>query len=258
MPELVTTSPFDRIAAVYDRLVDWPIRLAREGPFFRDLFERYRVRRVLDAACGTGRHAAMFHSWGMDVVGTDVSPVMLAECARLHGTDVRLNWRKCSFTEPVSSEQPFDAVVCLGNSLGLTGNAGGMETAVRLLTSSLRPGGVGVIQLLNLHAIPEGPTRWQKVQRYDENGHSTVLLKGVHRVADRGFVDLVELCLPDQGVEWQTQSASFWGVTAPELCRMIGTWGGEVDGVYGTHGRDSFDEARSSDLIVTWWRGRCG
>ena len=39
---------------LYDALVDWPKRLANEEPFYRQLFERYNVKSVLDVACGTG------------------------------------------------------------------------------------------------------------------------------------------------------------------------------------------------------------
>lgn len=249
---------FDEVATRYDCLVDWPKRLAREGPFFRELFQRHGVHRVLDVACGTGHHAAMFHSWGLDVVGTDISAAMLDECRRLHGTNDRLHWQQRSFTEPVVHDRPFDAVVCLGNSLALAGDALRMGTAVQQLVKSLRPGGAGVIQVLNLHAIPEGPTRWQKVQRIDDHDPPTVLLKGIHRAADRGFVELVELRLPEYGVEWQSQSASFWGVGSSGLCEMVRAWGGEVEGIYGSYNRDRFDETQSADLIAAWWRGRCG
>lgn len=249
---------FDEVATRYDRLVDWPKRLAREAPFFRDLFQRHDVHRVLDVACGTGHHAAMFHSWGLDVVGIDISAAMLDECHRLHGTNERLHWRQHSFMEALEHTRTFDAVVCLGNSLALVNDACSMGTAVRLLVKSLRPGGVGAIQVLNLQVIAEGPTQWQKVKRIDEDDRPRILLKGIHRNADRGFVELMELRLSDHGVAWHSQSASFLGIGDSELCEMIRTWGGEVDGVFGSYDRDPFVADQSSDLITTWWRGRCG
>ncbi len=42
-------------AELYDRTIHWEKRLAREAPFFRWLFDRFRIRRILDVACGTGR-----------------------------------------------------------------------------------------------------------------------------------------------------------------------------------------------------------
>jgi SAM-dependent methyltransferase len=55
-------SVFEDRPELYDALVDWSKRLAREEPFFRAVFEQVAARRVLDAACGTGRHAALFQS----------------------------------------------------------------------------------------------------------------------------------------------------------------------------------------------------
>jgi hypothetical protein len=58
---------FDELTRVLDELIDWPKRLASEAPFYRGLFDRVGVRRLVDVACGTRRHAALFHSWGLQV-----------------------------------------------------------------------------------------------------------------------------------------------------------------------------------------------
>ena len=68
---------FDDLAEVYEAMIHWPNRPANEEPFYDDLFDRAGVRSVLDTACGTGRHAAMFHCWGLRVEGTDISPKMI-------------------------------------------------------------------------------------------------------------------------------------------------------------------------------------
>lgn len=49
-------------------------------PLYYALFEQRGVRRALDAACGTGQHAAMFHSWGLHVEGADAGPTMIERC----------------------------------------------------------------------------------------------------------------------------------------------------------------------------------
>jgi SAM-dependent methyltransferase len=72
---------FSDLTDVYEAMIDWPNRLAHEERFYRRLFERVGVRSVVDVACGTGHHAAMFHSWGLRVEGADISPAMI-ECAR--------------------------------------------------------------------------------------------------------------------------------------------------------------------------------
>lgn len=68
---------FNDVADVYEAMIAWPKRLANEGRFFRRLFDNGGVSRVVDVACGTGRHGAMFHSWGMDVEGADIGTSMI-------------------------------------------------------------------------------------------------------------------------------------------------------------------------------------
>ena len=73
---------FSDVADIYEAMIDWQKRLASEGPFYRRLFDRVGVHSVLDVACGTGRHAAMFHSWGLRVEGADISANMIERARR--------------------------------------------------------------------------------------------------------------------------------------------------------------------------------
>ena len=77
LPSQVPMEVFDDLTDVYEAMIDWPKRLANEGPFYRRCFERVGVRCVADVACGTGHHAAMFHSWNLRVEGSDLSPRMI-------------------------------------------------------------------------------------------------------------------------------------------------------------------------------------
>ena len=51
--------------------------IAREEPFFHGLVERLPVGVALDAACGTGRHAAHLAAVGHEVIGVDGNVTML-------------------------------------------------------------------------------------------------------------------------------------------------------------------------------------
>ena len=84
----MTDASFE-LSDVFEDLVDWPKRLEGEGPFFRGLFARTGAQAVLDGACGTGHHGALFHSWGMSVEGADISPRMIERARALHGMRYR-------------------------------------------------------------------------------------------------------------------------------------------------------------------------
>lgn len=44
-----------------------------EAQFFRDLKDRFKLRTILDCACGTGRHLPLFVSLGLQVTASDYS-----------------------------------------------------------------------------------------------------------------------------------------------------------------------------------------
>ncbi|MGC8833622.1 MAG: class I SAM-dependent methyltransferase, partial [Armatimonadota bacterium] len=71
---------YDALGAQYDEMIDWESRYQREAPFFQSLFARNNVRRVIDAACGTGMHARWFAEWGLEVVAADPSSAMVSAC----------------------------------------------------------------------------------------------------------------------------------------------------------------------------------
>lgn len=96
---------------VYQRRIE---QLAAEGgdPHGEaDLVGRYRPRSVLDAGCGTGRVAIELARRGIEVVGVDVDPSMLATARRL-APDV-------TFVEhdlvDLELDRTFDVVLMAGN-----------------------------------------------------------------------------------------------------------------------------------------------
>lgn len=182
---------FDQWADVYEALVDWPRRLEREGPMFRRLFEQTGVQRVLDVACGPGYHAAIFHQWGLEVEGADLSEAMIQRAITLHGQAPGLRWVVRDFQTPTPEPGYFDAAVCIGNSLALAEDKQTAAETVQQMVRAVRPGGLIVIQVLNLAALPEGATCWQKCLAATIGGQPKLILKGVHRAGDRVFVDLL-------------------------------------------------------------------
>jgi len=139
---------------LYDRMIDWPKRLAAEGPLLTGQLNSADARRVLDVACGTGRHLAWLADAGFDVAGADVSAEMLQR-ARDHlgpSRDVPLfNWSMAdAVPDDLASAEPFDAILCLGNSLPHLLEDSAVSAALGNFRRLLRPGG---LLLLGLKAL---------------------------------------------------------------------------------------------------------
>ena len=247
---------FLEAAERYDAMIDWPRRLAREEPFFRRLFEQAGVRRVLDAACGTGHHAAMFHAWGLEVQGADLSPAMIACARRLHGEGPGLTWVVRSFQDPPEAPGSFDAVLCTGNSLALAGTGEVLRQAVKAMLVSLRADGLLVLHLLNLWHLADGRSVWQKCRRLEAGGSGDrLLLKRLQRRGSLGQVELIEVRLAGGGAELQTDEAVFTGLEAAELAGEVRRSGGRQIELWGSWEFEPYSRDDSVDLILTARRG---
>lgn len=241
---------FDSHADLYEALVDWPKRLANEAPFYRALFERHAVRSVLDVACGTGRHAALFHSWGLRVEGADISSAMISQC-RAHAPESdTLRWVVRSFDQPPSPPGTFDAAISVGNSLALAPTDSAVEQAIAAMLAALRPGGVAIVQVLNLWALPEGPCVWHKCVRATLQGVEHVLLRGVHRLDRRAIVEFVDLNLAAAQLSPRFESAALLAIDRESLTGAFARAGARRSECFGDMQRSAYDPERSVDLIV--------
>lgn len=243
------SNAFDPWADAYEAMIDWPKRLANEEPFYRWLFERAGVRRVLDTACGTGHHAAMFHRWGLEVEAADISPAMIERCRGQWGEPQGLRWVVRGFDQPAGEGQ-FDAAICIGNSLALAPDLAGVQGAIRNMLNAVRPGGVVAFHVLNLWRLPEGLCQWQKCQRASLGGQDHLIIKGVHRSGGRGYVDMLVTRLDATPPELRTDTVPFLGLHAPDLESAARSAGAAQVERFGTYRRDAYAQDQSPDLIV--------
>ena len=240
--------PFEVDPDTYDAQVDWGKRLANEEPLYRAWFEGVGARRVLDAACGTGRHAAMFHSWGLEAQGADLSREMIDRCRSSYGEPEGLTWVARSFLEPPDTE--FDAVICVGNSLALLPDLEAFDGALAALLGALRPGGVLIAQVLNLWRFPEGPVEWRTCTRLPDPDGERIILKGIHRVGDTGHVSFIELRPSKKQPAWEHHDVPLLGIRADHVqnvARAVGA--GKVE-LLGDYQSTRYDPESSPDLIV--------
>lgn len=150
-----TAGPFadfyDALAPLFDTMTDWEGRLRAEGPFLRQILDAGKARLVLDAACGSGGHTLALARWGYRAAGADASPGMIALArakAAAEGLDARFVVADLADLPLVFSD-PYDAVLCLGNSLPHLLSQEALVAALRGMAAVLRPGGTLILQNLN-------------------------------------------------------------------------------------------------------------
>ena len=277
---------FDHVTEAYEALIDWPKRLARETPLLRAVLTECgalgamenaatAAGRALDLACGTGHHAALLSEWGLEVEGRDASSAMVAWCKQHWGTSDRRRWRVASFTDAAADDAgAFDAVLCLGNSLALAASPVEAAAAIRQMAaalrprvatsasggasgprpagaSDLRPGGVLVLQVLNLAKLPDGPPVWQVCKRVTLSDGAHLLVKGVQRQGERGLVNLIDVQLADAGPVPRYDSTPLLSLSrefVEQACTAAGLRQVEC---FGGYDRSAFAAGSSTDLLVT-------
>lgn len=241
---------FEIHADAYEAMIDWPKRLANETPLLKWIVDRIGARRALDAACGTGHHAHLLHTWGLEVEGADLSAAMVARCRQRWGESDGLRWRVRGFDQPIVPPEQFDLAICVGNSLALPGDLQSATRAVKELLAGVRPGGALLIHVLNLWRLPDGPCAWQKCVRALLPGSGdSLIVKGVHRAGGRGYVDVIVTALSTPPRQ-QAESVPFLGLRAEQLQAMARDAGARSLATYGDYQRGEYDPNSSQDLIL--------
>ncbi len=246
---------YDRLAPFFDAMTDWASRLAFEGPFLRRLLTQADARAVLDAACGSGGHALALARWGYRVTGVDISPAMVA-LARAKGAGVpHVTFHVAALGEVSSRFPPFDAVLCLGNTLPHLLTDAELDAALRDLAACLRPGGLLLLHNLNYDRRWRERPRWFAVNAGQVEGQEAL----VWRLAD--YVDgpppriHFHVALFTRGEEgnWSVEvnTTPQRPIFQADLLRSLQAAGLTDLTCYGDLSGAPFDAANSPDLVVT-------
>ena len=259
---------YDRQAAVYEVMNDWPSRLAFELPFLRRALEHARARTLLEVACGGGHHAIALALEGYTVSGADLSAAMI-DLARRNAAqpDVSIRFEQAGFADiGTPFNVTFDAVLCLGNSLPHVLTEEDQLAALTAMHGRLRHGGVLVLQNLNYDL------RWKSRPRFF--ALNPVTLDGrpalVWRIADyhdpaTRVAGLDGPC-PEPGLitfhiatieqdaegKWQAtvRSTLQRPLFANDLTRWLAQVGFQDATLFGGMDASTFDSGSSPDLVI--------
>jgi glycine/sarcosine N-methyltransferase len=248
---------YDDLSADYDRFVNWPARLAHELPFLERVLQAHGAKRVLDAACGTGRHALALTRRGYQADGADLSPRMV-ERARAAAVEAGLAARfevgglgELASTLP----GPYDAVLCLGNSLPHLLTPEAVQGALADFREVLRPGGVLVIQNRNYDRVWRERQRFMPIEARREGEREWLFFR---------FMDFHEatltfnmVTLRRDGAEWSYRvgATELRPIFEAELAAWLPAAGFRVT-FYGSYEGVPFDPRTSGDLIAVAVNGR--
>ena len=133
---------------IYDALgKDYPAEVARMRGVLEDaglVHEEFSgPPRLLDIACGTGRH--LEHLTEFDRCGVDGDPKML-DIARHRCPDVSFVQSLMLDLKPEELGDGFDVVTCLYSSISYVQGVEELHRAMQIFASCLKPGGIVLIE----------------------------------------------------------------------------------------------------------------
>jgi SAM-dependent methyltransferase len=150
------SSYVERHAELYDLFyADKPYAL--EAAFVADRLAEAGVQanaRILELACGTGRHAFELEKRGYEVIAIDNSPGMLACAGRAaRRANSRVEFLEMDMGRLDVAKRPFDAVVSLFDSIGYVQTNEALLQVLAGAHRHLRPEGVLVIEFWHAAAM---------------------------------------------------------------------------------------------------------
>ena len=106
--------------------------------------------KLIDIACGKGRHATYFNSLGLDVVGVDLSPNSIASATK--NANATLQFSVHDMRE-VYQENSFDVVTSLFTSFGYFEENTDEQKAINAMAINLKKDGILVIDFMNAKKV---------------------------------------------------------------------------------------------------------
>ncbi|WP_396190814.1 class I SAM-dependent methyltransferase [Flavobacterium sp.] len=213
----------------------------REAQIFMDNLTHYlnlpEKAKVLDLACGKGRHSIYLNQLGFDVLGADLSENSIAEASK--NANDTLHFQVHDMREPF--EDKFDAVFNLFTSFGYFENDEDNLKTLVAIKDSLTEYGFAVIDFMNVNQVIANlvPTEVKTVDGIDFHIKRYVADNHIYK----------EIDFEDQGEKFHfTEKVK--ALTLEDFTQMMETAGIFLLDIFGDYKLKKFHKKDSERLIM--------
>jgi SAM-dependent methyltransferase len=246
---------FDKLSAIYDSSIDWQARLDREIPFLLKCLPVSDRGRVLDMACGSGRHSIALAQRGFEVVGFDNSVEMIRIARTLADKqEPKPDLLVGDMLKVKHVVDPaFHLVICLGNSLALLPTQDAVRDVVSSVHSLLSSGGFFVFQVLNFEEIRKSGFRFFPAREgVTERGEEVVFLRFFEHPDLQPVSTLVMTALTKTHGQWSSTFSTLQVLNLDHefLHGILSSTGFTQVNSFSDYQGSPFSKLTSRDLIV--------
>ena len=194
--------------------------------------------KLIDIACGKGRHAKYFNKKGMDVVGVDLSQNSINTAKKDENKnlqfsvhDMRENYQ----------ENAFDVVTNLFTSFGYFENNKDEQKAINAMENNLKKEGILIIDFMNAKKVIANLV-------LNEQKMINNIQFDITRQVKDGFI-LKDIRITDRKEQQQFQE-KVKAITLADYSEFITNAGLKIIDIFGNYKLDNFDEEISDRLIL--------
>lgn len=195
--------------------------------------------KVLDVACGRGRHAKILQKFGFDVTGIDLSENNIAFARQFENEHLHfVRWDMRHTFRPAY----FDAAVNLFSSFGYLPSDEDNLLALKAIAANLKPNGVLVLDYMNAEWVVKHMKHREIIQRGNIQFH-------IQKKVSNGLVVKTIQFLNEEGTnfEFEEKLRIIHLQTFQKLCKDAAL---VIENVWGDYDLQSFHAASSPRIIL--------
>lgn len=217
------------------------------------LFKNIRLSkgsRVLDLACGNGRHSVFFARKGLDTLGIDLSENLIAQARKMASKIKSPYSSRLSFEirdmRKLSHLNEFDLVVNLFSSFGYFESDSENEMVISGVSNSLKSGGFFLFDFLNTGSLKKNlvPVTISGIE-----GNTVVQVRQI----DNGFVKKEILIIeksPDGKMCRRDYNERIKLYSRDDFVRMFTANGLKIVKTFGDYEGTKFNKRKSERLVL--------
>ena len=194
--------------------------------------------KLIDIACGKGRHATYFNKLGFDVIGVDLSENSITTAKQ--NENKKLQFFKHDMRNTFKANS-FNVVTNLFTSFGYFEDKKDEQKAINAMAKNLKPDGILIIDFMNV----------KKVISNLVNSEQKQIEKIIFKIS-RKFEDnyiIKDISFSDNGKNYHFQE-KVRGITLSDFSNFISNAGIKIIDIFGNYKLEDFNAITSDRLIL--------